>query len=72
MPGCLSYVVARDTDDEDALWITEVWVSEAHHRDSLALPPSFQSVIEAGRPLIAGFGDRFVTDPLGGQGFSSG
>lgn len=71
MPGCLSYVVARDTEDGDALWITEVWASEAHHRASLALPP-VQSAIEAGRPLIAGFGDRYVTEPLGGQGLSSG
>jgi len=26
MPGCLSYVIARDPADENALWITEVWV----------------------------------------------
>ena len=25
MPGCLSYVVARDPTDADAIWITEVW-----------------------------------------------
>ena len=24
MPGCLSYVVAKDPRDENALWITEV------------------------------------------------
>src|SRR5574338_270003 len=31
MPGCLSYVVANDPGDPDALWVTEVWDSaEAH------------------------------------------
>lgn len=69
MPGCLSYVVAQDGTDENALWVTEVWDSEASHQDSLSLP-SVQAAIEKGRPLIAGFGERFVTTPLGGQGIS--
>ena len=25
MPGCLSYIVARDVKEENAIWITEVW-----------------------------------------------
>ena len=25
MPGCLSYVVARDLGDADVIWVTEVW-----------------------------------------------
>ena len=28
MPGCLSYVVATDPTDGDAIWITEVWESQ--------------------------------------------
>jgi len=70
MPGCMSYIVARDAEDENALWITEVWETEAHHRESLALP-SVQAAIQAGRPLIAGFGERFVTEPLGGHGLEA-
>ena len=38
MPGCLSYIVAADPADADAIWITEVWDSEASHKASLALP----------------------------------
>ncbi len=37
MPGCLSYVIATDPADADALWITEVWDSAASHNASLAL-----------------------------------
>jgi len=67
MPGCLSYLLAEDPENADALWITEVWDSEASHRASLALP-HVQETIAKARPLIAGFGERFVTRPLGGIG----
>jgi len=67
MPGCLSYVVSRDPGDPDGLWVTEVWESQAAHEASLSLP-SVQSAIQAGRPLIAGFSSRFVTEPVGGHG----
>lgn len=67
MPGCLSYIVANDATDPDALWITEVWDSPASHKASLALP-EIRQALQAGRPLIAGFGERFETVPLGGVG----
>lgn len=67
MPGCLSYVVAADVTNGDAIWITEVWDSPASHGASLHLP-SVQSVIAQARPLIAGFGERFETQPAGGVG----
>ena len=71
MPGCLSYVVARDPTDADAIWITEVWVNEAAHQASLDLA-SVRDAIARGRALIAGFGERFVTDPVGGHGLGVG
>lgn len=67
MPGCFSYVVARDSTDADALWITEVWDSRDSHSTSLQLP-AVQAAIAKGRPLIAGFGSRTETEPLGGPG----
>lgn len=67
LPGCLSYIVARDTEDENAIWIIEVWESQARHQASLSLP-SVQQAIERGKPLIAGFGERFETEPVGGVG----
>ena len=67
MPGCLSYVVALDTSDADAIWISEVWETQSSHEASLSLPPVRQAMAK-GRPLIAGLGDRVVTTPVGGQG----
>jgi quinol monooxygenase YgiN len=67
MPGCLSYVIARDPADDNVLWVTEVWDSQDSHRASLSLP-SVQAAIAKGRPLIAGFSNRVETVPLGGHG----
>ena len=67
MPGCLSYVVAKDSTDADALWVTEVWENKEKHAASLSLP-SVQEAISKGRPIIAGFDERFETIPMGGHG----
>ena len=70
MPGCLSYVVAKDPTDPDAIWITEAWESQARHTASLSLP-SVQAAITKARPIIAGFGERFETEPVGGYGLAA-
>lgn len=69
MPGCLSYIVARDPADENAIWITEVWDGAESHRASLQLP-AVQATIARARPIIAGFGERFETAPVGGVGLA--
>jgi quinol monooxygenase YgiN len=67
MPGCLSYVIAADPADADALWITEVWDNQASHQAPLGLP-AVKAAIIRGRPLIAGFSNRVETVPLWGVG----
>lgn len=69
MPGCLSYVVAADPADADALWVTEVWDTAESHTASLALP-AVQAAIGKGRPLIAAFDSRVETLPIGGHGLA--
>jgi len=67
MPGCLSYVVAQDPTHSDAIWITEVWASQASHKASLSLPSVKDAILRA-KPLIAGFGKQIETLPVGGRG----
>lgn len=67
MPGCISYVIASDPADDNAVWITEVWDSQASHHASLSLP-AVQAAIARGRAVIAGFGSRVETVPIGGHG----
>jgi len=69
MPGCIQYVIAKDASDTNAIWVTEVWDTQESHQNSLSLP-SVQDVITRGRPLIAGFGERFETAPVGGHGLA--
>ena len=65
VPGCLSYVISKDALDADAIWITEAWDSAASHKASLGLP-SVRAAITQGKPMIAGFGERFETQPVAG------
>ena len=67
MPGCLSYIVATDATDANAIWITEAWDNPESHAASLKLP-AVQQAIGRAKPLIAGFGEHFVTAPVGGIG----
>jgi len=70
LPGCLSYIVAQDSADPDAIWVTEVWDSKESHSASLQLPAVQQAIAKC-RPYITGFGERFETVPLGGCGLRS-
>ena len=65
MPGCIHYIVAEDEGDPDAIWITEVWDSEASHKASLQLA-EVKAAIAKGRPLIAGFDMSARVRPVGG------
>jgi quinol monooxygenase YgiN len=67
MPGCLSYVVAKDAAKADTIWITEVWQDKQSHADSLKLP-SVQAAMTKGRPLMTGIGTRVETVPEIGPG----
>jgi quinol monooxygenase YgiN len=69
MPGCLSYIVAKDPEDPDVIWATEVWESQASHDASFALPAVINAVTAA-KPLVVGMESRLVTTPVGGFGIS--
>lgn len=67
MPGCLSYIVSKDSEEEDAIWITEAWDSKESHQASLLLP-SVKEAISQGRPLIEEFVKQVEMEPAGGHG----
>jgi quinol monooxygenase YgiN len=66
-PGCELYLVHTSPDEEDAVWVSEVWASEADHRASLRAPAT-RDLIDAAMPLIAGIADPTRTVPVGGKG----
>ncbi len=67
LPGCVSYVVAEDVEDESVLWVSEVWDSEESHAASLELP-AVQAAIAKARPVLVGFGPRQLLNVKGGIG----
>jgi quinol monooxygenase YgiN len=67
MPGCFSYVVAKDAADENMVWVTEVWDSMASHDASLSLPP-VQRAIPRAKAIVSSSNKIAVTSPVWGTG----
>src|SRR5262245_33135593 len=63
MAGCLSYVVSRDTADENTIWVTEVWNHAHSHEASLSLP-RVQEVIPRAKAIVTSFERVAVTEPV--------
>lgn len=70
LPGCEVWIVNTMPDDPDAIWVTEVWRSEADHAASLT-GEDVKAIIARARPLIAEFGERFALEPVGGKGLTA-
>jgi quinol monooxygenase YgiN len=66
-PGCELYLVSRDGEDPDAVWITEAWSSAEDHHASLGLP-GVPELIARARPIIAELGPSQEFVPIGGVG----
>ena len=64
---CLLYVVSRDLDQPDMVWVTEAWTDRDAHDASLRAP-GVPEMIGRARPLIAGVEGRAEFAPLGGKG----
>ena len=64
MPGCRSYIVAKDAGDADAIWVTEVWDSAEMHAASMDIPEVKAAVTQA-MPMIAGYETVATTSPVG-------
>ena len=65
---CLLYVVSRQPDDPEAVWVTEAWTSADAHRASLE-EEATRALIQRAMPLIAAPPEGGVElRPVGGKG----
>jgi len=73
MPGCFSYIVAKDSRDPNVVWVTEVWDNAASHEASFSLP-EVKSAISRAKSFVAAFERVAITTPVQqmGLGFHSG
>jgi quinol monooxygenase YgiN len=67
LPECEIYFVSKDETDTNAIYVTEVWTTEAAHKASLQMP-EVRALIEKGRPMVASFGESTRLVPIGGHG----
>ena len=65
--GCELYVVNTSASDENGVWVTEIWESEADHDASLARE-GVPELIQRARPLIADMSEQTRLTPIGGRG----
>lgn len=63
MRGCFSYVLAKDPEDPDGIWITQVWDCEKSYLESLALAPMQKALLRC-TSLIASDGQPITTQPV--------
>ena len=51
--GCHLYLVSRDLQEPDSIWVTEVWDSKAAHDQSLMIP-GVRELIGQAMPILDG------------------
>jgi quinol monooxygenase YgiN len=64
---CLLYVVSRDAEDPDVVWVAESWSDQEAHTASLQ-DPGAQTLIERALPLLAAPPEAIRLQPVGGKG----
>ena len=67
LAGCDLYIVNVAPSEPDAVWVTEVWRSEADHDDSLKMD-SVRELIARTKPLVESFAPPIRLVPVGGKG----
>ncbi|GGN42479.1 antibiotic biosynthesis monooxygenase [Actinoplanes campanulatus] len=65
--GCHVYVVGVSDDDDQTIWVNEVWESKEHHDASLRLPET-RAAIATAMPLLTGEFTSQEIRVLGGLG----
>jgi quinol monooxygenase YgiN len=51
--GCILYVIGKDKDDDESVWITEIWDSKEDHDNSLNVY-GVKELISKAIPILAG------------------
>jgi quinol monooxygenase YgiN len=69
--GCQVYAVCTAADDENAIWVTEVWDSKEQHDASLQLPET-RAAIATVMPVLTGEFTRQELTVAGGLGVRAG
>lgn len=68
--GCHLYLISKDKQDADSVWVTEVWDSKEDHDNSLKVA-GVRELITQAMPILAGAPEKGLElEVLGGAGIA--
>jgi len=70
LDGCHLYVVSKDADKDDTIWVMELWETKAAHDHSLTLP-ALRDLINQAMPLLKSSPEGSTLIPVSGKGLLS-
>ncbi|WP_162256493.1 putative quinol monooxygenase [Sphingomonas sp. Root710] len=65
MKGCIDLVIAKDSQNEDGIWLTEIWASKQLHEEA-AKGEVFTKALVNMRPLMVSIDQNYKTVPVFG------
>ena len=65
--GCHLYIINTSSDEENVLWITELWDTQEEHDSSLKAE-EIKTVVDQALPLIAEPPEQISLTPIAGKG----
>lgn len=66
MKGLIDLVIAKDRENADAVWLTEVWESSELHK-AASTGAVFTAAMEKIRPAMASIDQNYTTTPVFGN-----
>ena len=66
-PACLLYLVYKDVNDPNVIWVEDLWTNKDNHTAALARPEVRPLVAQA-IPLLEGMPEQREIEPVGGKG----
>ena len=64
--ACLMSLVSHDTNEDDIVWVQDVWTDRAAHERAMA-DPRMQEYVRAAIPLLAGMPEQHEIVVAGGK-----
>lgn len=68
--ACLLYLVHKDEEDANAIWVVDLWTNKAGHEAELS-KTQLQEYVKKAMPMLEGMPDQIHLGLVGGKGPSS-
>src|SRR4051812_928805 len=62
-PQCLLYLVSKDKQDENVIWVQDVWTDELSHEQAMN-DEKMQWYVKQAMPLLEGMPEQIAIEPV--------